>query len=72
VPVLAETSVMIAAGVGVPIRRIFWATLAPNIAISAIYSLAANDSFATASWVFLATVAVSYLAWRIGLGLRSR
>jgi 3-dehydroquinate synthase len=64
VPVLAETSVMIAAGAGVPIRRIFWMTLAPNIAIAVIYSVAASDSFLTACLAFLATVAVSYLAWR--------
>lgn len=65
VPVLAETSVMIAAAAGVSVRRIFWATLAPNIAIAVVYSVAANDSFWTASLVFFATVGVSYVAWRV-------
>ncbi len=65
VPVLAETSVVIAAAAGVPVRKIFWMTLGPNVAIAAIYSVAANDSFATACIVFLATVGVSYAAYRI-------
>jgi hypothetical protein len=64
VPVLAETSVMIAAAAGMPVWRIFWMTLAPNIAIAAIYSVAATDSFLTACWAFLATVGVSYVVWR--------
>lgn len=64
VPVLAETSVMIAASVGVPVRRIFWATLLPNLAISAIYSLATEASLTTATVALLATVVPSYLLWR--------
>lgn len=64
VPVLAETSVMVAASVGVSRRRIFWATLLPNFAISAIYSLAADDSFSTAVLAFFATVVPSYALWR--------
>lgn len=63
VPVLAETSVMVAASVGVSRRRIFWATLLPNFAISAIYSLAADDSFRTAVLAFFATVVPSYALW---------
>ncbi len=65
VPVLAETSVLIAAGAGVPLRRIFWATLPPNVAISVVYSLAADESLLTACIAFLATVALSYAAWRV-------
>lgn len=65
VPVLAETSVMIAAAAGVPAWRIFLATLLPNVAIASVYSLAASDSFLTASLAFGATIAVSYLFWRV-------
>jgi 3-dehydroquinate synthase len=64
VPVLAETSVMIAAAVGVPARRIFFATLLPNLAIAVVYALAGNDSLLTALIAFLATVTLSYGAWR--------
>lgn len=64
VPVLAETSVMVAASVGVSRRRIFWVTLLPNFAISAIYSLAADASFGTAVLAFFATVVPSYALWR--------
>ena len=65
VPVLAETSVILAAATGVPVRRIFWATLLPNFIVSAIYSVAADDSFQTAAITFLAIMALSYLVWRI-------
>jgi 3-dehydroquinate synthase len=64
VPVLAETSVIIAAATGVPVGRIFAATLLPNFAVALIYSLAANDSFTTASVTFLATLAASFVLWR--------
>jgi DNA ligase-1 len=64
VPVLAETSVIIAAATGVPVRRIFVATLLPNFAVALIYSLAADDSFMTASVTFLATLAASFVLWR--------
>jgi hypothetical protein len=72
VPVLAETSVLIAAGAGVPLRRIFWATLPPNVAISVVYSFAADESFLTACLAFLATVGVSYAAWRVHAWLAAR
>ncbi|MFN0243231.1 MAG: hypothetical protein ACKVWV_10105 [Planctomycetota bacterium] len=65
VPVLAETSVMIAAAAGVPMLRIFRATLLPNLVISVIYAMAAEDSFLTASLAFVATIAVSYLFWKL-------
>ena len=64
VPVLAETSVIVAAAAGIPVRRIFLATLLPNLVMATIYSVAADDSFGTACIVFLATMAVSWLAWR--------
>lgn len=64
VPVLAETSVMIAAAAGVSRRRIFWATVLPNLAISLIYAVAADDSLLTASLAFFGTIAVSYLSWK--------
>ena len=65
VPVLAETSVLIAAGAGVPLRRIFAATFLPNVVISVVYSFAADESFLTACLAFFGTVAVSYAAWRV-------
>lgn len=64
VPVLAETSVVIAAAAGVPVRRIFWLTLGPNVAIAGIYAIAGDESLLTACIVFLATVAVSYVVYR--------
>lgn len=64
VPVLAETSVMVAASLGIPFRRIVLATLLPNVAIAGIYSLAADASFTTAVIAFVATVAPSYALWR--------
>lgn len=64
VPVLAETSVMIAASLGLPLRRIVMVTVLPNLAISAIYSLAIDASFATACLAFFATVVPSYALWR--------
>ncbi len=63
-PIAAETSVIIAAAAGVPVGRIFRVTLLPNFLIALIYSVAADDSFATASVAFLATAAVSYGVWR--------
>ena len=65
VPVLAETSVILAAATGVPIMRIFWATLLPNFIISVIYSVAADDSFQTACLAFLLTLALSLGLWRL-------
>jgi len=64
-PVLAETSVILAAAAGIPVRRIVGVTLLPNFAISAIYSLAADDSFTTAALAFLAVAALSLLSWRL-------
>lgn len=63
VPVLAETSVIVAAATGVPVRRIFWATLLPNLMVSIIYSVAADESFTTAAVTFGATMAASWLLW---------
>jgi len=56
---------MIAAAAGVSMSRIFWGTLLPNIVISVIYAVAADDSFLTACLAFLATIAVSYLSWKL-------
>lgn len=70
VPVLAETSVIVAAATGVPVRRIFWATVLPNFIVAVIYSVAAassrsaQDSGTTAAVAFLATMVVSYALWR--------
>jgi len=66
VPVLAEASVMLAAATGVPISRIFRVTLLPNLAISTVYALAADDSFATACVAFLAVFAFSMALWWLG------
>ncbi len=65
VPVFSETSVVVAASFGIPIRRIVWVTLAPNAAMSVIYSLAIGDSLATACFAFVASVAASYGIWRL-------
>jgi len=69
VPVLAETSVIVAAATGVPLRRIFVATLLPNFVVSGIYSLAADDSVLTAGLAFLGTLLASLILW---LWLRRR
>jgi hypothetical protein len=63
VPVLAETSVILAAAAGIPIRRIFRVTLLPNFIISVIYSVAADDSFTTAALAFLLILALSLGLW---------
>ena len=65
VPVLAETSVIVAAATGVPVARVFWATVLPNLIVAAIYSVAADDSLVTAAVTFLATMVLSYLVWRV-------
>lgn len=65
VPVLAETSVIIAAATGVPVKRIFWATVLPNFIVATIYSVAADDSLATAAITFFATIVLSYIVWRM-------
>lgn len=65
VPVLAETSVIVAAAAGVPVGRIFRVTLVPNFIVAVIYSVAADDSFTTACVTFLATMLASYLLWRV-------
>jgi 3-dehydroquinate synthase len=64
VPVLAETSVILAAAAGIPVKRIFWATLLPNFIVAAIYSLAADDSMTTAIVTFAATMLASWVLWR--------
>lgn len=64
VPVMAETSVILAAAAGVPVRRLFWVTLAPNFAIAVIYSVTASDSLVAASGAFAATLLVSLVGWK--------
>ena len=63
VPVLAETSVIVAAAAGVPLRRIVALTLRPNVAVSTIYAAAASESFLTASLAFLGTILASGVLW---------
>ncbi|MBI5769038.1 MAG: hypothetical protein HZA93_14685 [Verrucomicrobia bacterium] len=63
VPVMAETTVILAAAAGVPVRRIFAVTLVPNFLVAAIYSVAADDSFATACIAFAAALAASWGLW---------
>lgn len=63
VPVLAETSVIVAAAMGIPLKRIVLLTLLPNLAVSLIYSVAADDSFQTAVLAFLGTLAASGVLW---------
>jgi hypothetical protein len=57
--------VIIAAAMGIPVRRIVLVTLIPNFLVALIYSLAADDSFATGAITFLATMIVSYAIWRL-------
>lgn len=64
VPVLAETSVIVAAAAGIPLRRIVLATFLPNLAVCTIYSLAADDSLLTASLAFLGTLVASFILWQ--------
>lgn len=64
VPVLAETSVVVAAAAGVPLMRIFQATLLPNFIVSLIYSVAADDSWQAACVAFTLTLVLSYALWR--------
>lgn len=64
VPVLAETSVIVAAAAGVPLRRVVATTVLPNIVIALTYSLAADHSPAIAALAFFATIAVSLVFWR--------
>ncbi len=64
VPVLAETSIIVAAAMGIPIGRIFRAALLPNFVVAIIYSVAADDSPKTAAITFLATMIASYVLWR--------
>lgn len=63
VPVLAETSVIVAAAAGVPLRRIVALTLLPNVVVSTIYAAAASESFLTASLAFLGTILASGVLW---------
>ncbi|MGH7959518.1 MAG: hypothetical protein ACREH8_21260 [Opitutaceae bacterium] len=65
VPVLAETSIIVAAATGVPLKRLFLVTLLPNFIVATIYSIAADDSVITAVVTFLATMVLSYLVWRL-------
>ncbi|MBE7539847.1 MAG: hypothetical protein HS122_15740 [Opitutaceae bacterium] len=63
VPVLAETSVIVAAAMGIPLKRIVLLTLLPNLAVSLIYSVSADDSFQTAVFAFLGTMLASAILW---------
>lgn len=63
VPVLAETSVIVAAAMGIPLRRIVLLTLLPNLAVALIYSVSADDSFVTATFAFLGTMVASGILW---------
>lgn len=65
VPVLAETSVIVAAATGIPVKRIFLATLLPNFIVATIYSLSASESPTTAAVTFLATMLASWVLWRL-------
>ena len=64
VPVLAETSVIVAGAMGIPVWKIFGATLLPNLVVATIYSVAADDSATTAGVTFLATMVASFALWR--------
>ena len=63
VPVLAETSIIVAAATGVPVGRLVGVTLLPNLIVASIYSVAADDSLLTAAITFVATMALSLVVW---------
>lgn len=63
VPVMAETTVILAAAAGVPVRRILLVTLLPNFLVATIYSVAADNSFATACIAFFAALVASWGLW---------
>lgn len=63
VPVLAETTVMLAGAAGIPLGRILRVTLGPNFLISLIYSLAAHNSAGTAALTFVLILALSLGFW---------
>lgn len=63
VPVLAETSVIVAAAMGIPLMRIVLLTLLPNLAVALIYSVSADNSFQTAVIAFLGTMVASGVLW---------
>lgn len=65
VPLLAETSVVIAASLGVPLRAILAATALPNLVIAAVYSLAAQAGLWVAAAAVVASAVVSIVAWRV-------
>lgn len=71
-PVMAETSVIVAAAAGVPLGRVFRGTLLPNFLIALIYSVAADDSVWFAALAFVATVAGSLIFWRRVAGIPIR
>ena len=64
IPVLAETSVLVAAAMGIPPGRIFRVTLLPNAIVAAVYALAADESLATAGLTLALTTLASWLYWR--------
>ena len=64
IPVAAETSVMIAGGSGMGLRRILLLTLAPNLAIAVIYSLAGQNSLTATVLSFVVTIGLAYAIWR--------
>lgn len=64
IPVLAETSVLVAAAMGIPPGRIFRVTLLPNAIVAAVYAFAADDSLATAALTLALTALASWLYWR--------
>jgi membrane protein DedA with SNARE-associated domain len=65
VPVLAEASVMLASATQVPVSRIIRITLLPNFIIALIYSVAADDSFATAALTFGLILTASLGLWLV-------
>jgi hypothetical protein len=65
VPLLAETSVVVAASLGVSLRQIFRVTVLPNLAIAATYSLAAQAGLWVAGVAVVVSTVVSVVLWRV-------
>jgi 3-dehydroquinate synthase len=65
VPIAAETSVMMAAAAGMPLRKTLGITLLPNLVMATAYSVAADTSWTAAIVTLVVTILLSYGGWRL-------
>lgn len=64
VPLLAETSVVLAASLGISLWRIVRTTLLPNVAIAATYAIAAEAGAWVAFTAIVLSIVLALVAWR--------